>query len=127
MRDGDDSAFSTWGPVGGVALFGVALVIGASHWPSLMYSTGLAAHLPFKGSEENALPLHPFAELLKLIVAALVGIVVTAVHKRYHRDKALPRLPLASHVVSRPRGHCQTAVPCVCRRRRAERQAQRRS
>src|SRR5436190_21466752 len=99
MRDDDESAFSTWGPVGGVALFGVALVVGASHWPSLMYSTGLAAHLPFKGSEENALPLHPFAELLKLIVAAIIGIVVTAVHKRYHRDKALPRSLMQAQVL----------------------------
>src|SRR5436190_19950470 len=99
MRDDDESAFSTWGPVGGVALFGVALVVGASHWPSLMYSTGLAAHLPFKGSEENALPLHPFAELLKLIVAAIIGIIVTMTHKRYHRDKPLPRSLMQAQVL----------------------------
>src|SRR5436190_23498251 len=99
MRDDDESAFSTWGPVGGVALFGVALVVGASHWPSLMSTTGLAAHLPFKGSEENALPLHPFAELLKLVVAALVGIIVTVTHKRYHRDKPLPRSLMQAQVL----------------------------
>src|SRR5258706_12787390 len=54
-------------------------------------STGLMADLPYKGSQENALPLHPFAELLKLVLATLIGIMVTAVHKRYHRDKPLTR------------------------------------
>lgn len=99
MRDSEESADSTWGPVAGVAILGVALVVGASHWPSLMYSTGLAAHLPFKGSEENALPLHPFAELLKLVVAALIGIIVTSVHRRYHRDKPLPRSLMQAQVL----------------------------
>src|SRR3954452_5210704 len=76
MSDRDEPTDSTWGPVIGSAVFGVVLVLGAAAWPSLMYTTGLAAHLPFKGSDENALPLHPFAELLKLVVAALVGIIV---------------------------------------------------
>ena len=74
-------------------------MLGAAAWPSLMYTTGLAAHLPFKGSEENALPLHPFAELLKLVVAALVGIIVTMTHKRYHRDKPLPRSLMQAQVL----------------------------
>ena len=99
MPDRDESAGSTWGPVVGVAVFGIALVVGAASWPALMYTTGLAAHLPFKGSDENALPLHPFAELLKLIVAALVGIVVTTVHKRYHRDKPLTRSLMQAQVL----------------------------
>ena len=99
MPDHDEAAGSTWGPVVGVAVFGVALVVGAATWPSLMYTTGLSAHLPFKGSEDNALPLHPFAELLKLIVAALVGIVVTTVHRRYHRDKPLTRSLMQAQVL----------------------------
>src|SRR6476620_3327422 len=99
MPDRDESAGSTWGPVVGVAVFGIALVVGAASWPALMYTTGLAAHLPFKGSEENARPLHPFAELLKLIVAALVGIVVTTVHKRCQRDKPLTRSLMQAQVL----------------------------
>jgi len=99
MRDREDATDSTWSSVVGVAIVGVALVYGAAHWPSLLLTTGLAAHLPFKGSEENALPLHPFAELLKLIVAALVGIVVTTVHKRYHRDKPLTRSLMQAQVL----------------------------
>ncbi|MCX6632894.1 MAG: DUF4956 domain-containing protein [Candidatus Solibacter sp.] len=99
MSDSDESADSTWGPVAGVAVLGVLLVVGASAWPGLMSTTGMAAHLPFKGSDENALPLHPFAELLKLVIAALVGIVVTTVHKRYHRDKPLPRSLMQAQVL----------------------------
>jgi hypothetical protein len=99
MRDRDEPADSTWGPVFGVALFGIALVYGASLWPSLMSTTGVAAHLPFKGSDENALPLHPLAELLKLIVAALIGIIVTTVHKRYHRDRPLTRSLMQAQVL----------------------------
>lgn len=34
---------------------------------------------------------HPFIELLKLVSAALIGIVVTAVHKRYHHERPLTR------------------------------------
>src|SRR5262249_108965 len=98
MRD-DEPADSTWGLVIGVAIFGSALVYGASLWPSMLTATGLAAHLPFKGNDENALPLHPFAELLKLVVAALVGIVVTTVHKRYHRDRTLPRSLMQAQVL----------------------------
>src|SRR5207244_2240153 len=48
---------------------------------------------------ENALPLHPLAELLKLVVAALIGIVVTQVHRRYHRDRPLTRSLLQAQVL----------------------------
>jgi hypothetical protein len=82
---------STWPLVFGAGLVGAALILGAIQWPSLLMSTGLASKVPFESSEHNALPLHPFAELLKLVVATLIGIVVTAVHKRYHRDKPLTR------------------------------------
>ncbi len=34
---------------------------------------------------------HPFVELLKLVAAALVGMVVTGFHKKYHGDRPLPR------------------------------------
>src|SRR6185295_7936229 len=75
------------------------LVAAASKWPSALMSTGMASSLPFHGSDENALPLHPFAELLKLVMAALVGIIVTAVHRRYHRDKPLPRSLMQAQVL----------------------------
>ena len=62
MPQRDESAESTWGTVAGVALLGVALVLGAAAWPSLTYTTGLAAHLPFKGSDKNALNRQLLAE-----------------------------------------------------------------
>src|ERR1041385_2424404 len=99
MARKEEGEQGTWGPIMGFGLLGVALVMGASRWPSMMNSTGLSAHLPYHGNEENALPLHPFAELLKLVIAALVGIIVTAVHRRYHRDKPLPRSLLQAQVL----------------------------
>ena len=91
MQDNEVSWGSTWSIVLGAGLVAVALVAGAVKVPSVMTTTGISAHLPYKGNEENALPLHPFAELLKLVIATLIGIMVTAVHKRYHRDKPLTR------------------------------------
>jgi hypothetical protein len=99
MQDRDDGRETTWGPVIGFGLFGVALVYAAAQWPGALTTTGFSAHLPFKGSEENALPLHPFAELLKLVIAAVIGIIVTTVHRRYHRDKPLPRSLLQAQVL----------------------------
>src|SRR5437867_1323269 len=91
MPQQEESTDSTWLIVFGAGIIGVALVSVAIKWPSLIMHTGVAAHLPYKGNEENALPLHPLAELLKLIIATLIGIMVTAVHKRYHRDRPLTR------------------------------------
>lgn len=99
MPEREDGTDSTWAPVLGISLLGVALVFGAGHWPAVMLATGFAAHLPFRGSEDNALPLHPFAELLKLVIASLIGIVVTTVHRRYHRDKPLTRSLMQAQVL----------------------------
>ena len=99
MARQEEDAQSTWGPVFGFALLGMALILAAAKYPSVLTTTGLSANLPFHGSNENELPLHPFAELLKLMIAALVGIIVTAVHRRYHRDKPLPRSLLQAQVL----------------------------
>ncbi|MBI3696711.1 MAG: DUF4956 domain-containing protein, partial [Acidobacteria bacterium] len=82
---------NTWLVAGGAGLLAVALVLMVIKYPALLTSSGISSHLPYKGDQENALPLHPMAELLKLVIATLVGIMVTAVHKRYHRDRPLPR------------------------------------
>jgi uncharacterized membrane protein YhiD involved in acid resistance len=99
MPEREEESVATWGPVIGFSLLGIALVSAAAQWPGVLASTGISAHLPFKGNDENALPLRPFAELLKLVIAALVGIVITAVHRRYHRDKPLPRSLLQAQVL----------------------------
>lgn len=99
MARQEEDSQSTWGPVAGFALLGISLVLAAAKYPSILTTTGLSANLPFHGNNENELPLHPFAELLKLVIAALVGIIVTAVHRRYHRDKPLPRSLLQAQVL----------------------------
>jgi hypothetical protein len=99
MQRREDNAVATWGPVAGFTVFGVALVAVAAKWPSALTNTGIDGNLPFLRDQQNALPLHPFAELLKLVVAALIGIVVTAVHRRYHRDKPLTRSLLQAQVL----------------------------
>jgi hypothetical protein len=91
MPEDEGSWGATWGVAVGAALLGAGLVMGAVQWKSLLTSTGIAGHLPYKGNEDNAFPLYPFAELLKLVIAMLIGIIVTVVHKRYHRDKPLTR------------------------------------
>src|SRR5262245_59756778 len=98
QREADDTQ-STWVPVIGFAVLGVGLVASSTRFPAFLMATGLGSHLPFKGSSENELPLHPFAELLKLVIAALVGIVITTVHRRFHRDKPLPRSLLQAQVL----------------------------
>lgn len=96
MQTHDEGSESTWGLVFIVALAGIALMYAASLAPSLLQATGMP-HLDLGGGKE--LPVHPFAELLKLVTAALIGIVVTTVHKRYHRDKPLPRSLLQAQVL----------------------------
>ena len=65
MRDGDDSAFSTWGPVGGVALFGVALVVGATVF------VALCAHVSIP-----LMPLTPVPLTAQNLAVLLVGLLL---------------------------------------------------
>lgn len=65
----------------------LAVVWAGSHWP-------LSAQTVFdtpSAQQQSALLLHPLVQVLKLIAAAVIGLVITAVHKRYHRDKPLTR------------------------------------
>ena len=99
MQQPEDGAESTWGVVAAVFLGGLALVYAARLWPALLTTPGLLGALPLEGPAGTAPPSYPFAELLKLVVAALIGIVVTTVHRRYHRDKPLPRSLLQAQVL----------------------------
>jgi hypothetical protein len=99
MPQQEDDTQSTWGPVIGFGLLGIALVAAASKWPSVLQAQGLTSTLPFSGTGADAAPIHPLLELLKLMVAALIGMVVTAVHRRYHRDRPLPRSLLQAQVL----------------------------
>jgi anti-anti-sigma factor len=75
-----------------------ALLCGGLVWAGLTYPTeltgvaGIAEEALTSGTRAPAAvprhPLMPFVELLKLIVAALIGLLVTAVHQPASRDRA---------------------------------------
>ena len=75
--------------VGGIALI-VALVLARTHWGQFF---GIPQILGGASSPTGG-TARPLFELLKLVVAALIGLVVTTVHKRSVREKPLSR-PLA--------------------------------
>jgi len=99
MSQNDEGLQPPWAAVAGIAIAGVALVWAASLWPALMETTGFATRLPYHGKDDNELLLHPFAEMLKLISAAIIGLIITTVHRYYHRDKPLPRSLLQAQVL----------------------------
>ncbi len=80
----------SWRWMAGFCLAGVAAVLGALRMPDVLAATGAPAGIP--GIEELARsPVTPLMQFLKLVLATLIGLLVTAVHKRYHRDRPLPR------------------------------------
>ncbi len=92
----EKTPWKTTGTVAGLAAVCGALVWAGMHWQSTFTGTGMPAtfplqETPFQGVERAAPTLHPLLELLKLVTAALMGIVVTTVHKYYHREKPLSR------------------------------------
>jgi hypothetical protein len=97
MPQQDADSQSTWGPVLTFTILGIALVVAADRWPELLQTAGISGS-PFQ-NDVNSTPVHPLVELLKLVIAAFAGIVITAVHRRYHRDKPLPRSLLQAQVL----------------------------
>lgn len=77
-----------WVVVLGAALCG-ALIWGGLEWQGLREGVAGADHLPL--TETRPTMHHPLVELLKLVCAALIGILISAVHRRCHRDKPLPK------------------------------------
>jgi len=69
-----------------------ALVWGGLKWPLELTGFGSAAEtlLQGAGSKNPVIPMHqfqPFIELLKLVVATLVGLLVTAIHQPHSRER----------------------------------------
>ena len=75
------------------------LVYGSAFFPEFVSVPGFAADSIFTGDANPAPTGRPIAELIKLSVAALIGIVVTTFHRSYHRDKPLPRSLLQAQVL----------------------------
>ncbi|MGH9674335.1 MAG: DUF4956 domain-containing protein [Bryobacteraceae bacterium] len=77
--------------MGGLLCFGVVwLGIQYDHLQTPMGSTpGFLGGSPPSEAVEHR--IHPLAEVLKLIIAAALGLLVTAVHRRYHGEKPMNR------------------------------------
>lgn len=88
MQEKPNAGRTVWVVVGGAALC-VALVWGSLRWPEKLSAPGVPVGFPFQTTEESVRTVHPLVELLKLVVSALIGMVVTAVHRRSRRKKPL--------------------------------------
>lgn len=73
----------------GVGLCAILILVGL-RWPQLS-DTRVAADFPFAGLQSTGVLMNPFLEILKLIAAAISGIIVTSVHSRCQREKPLSR------------------------------------
>jgi hypothetical protein len=77
-----------WVVVLGAALCG-ALIWGGLEWQGLREGVAGADHLPL--TETRPTMHHPLVELLKLVCAAMIGILISVVHRRCHREKPIPK------------------------------------
>ncbi len=83
-----------WLLIATTLLVAVALLWVEQRWPASPVGTGASAVLPFAAGaigDSVPSPLHPGAEALKLVVAALIGALISAVHRRYPGDKPISR------------------------------------
>jgi anti-anti-sigma factor len=73
----------------GVAAVGMALVGVGLVWPDLgLGSTAApAADLPFPTTEGGVVLAHPLQELAKLVASAIIGMLVTVVHRQYRAER----------------------------------------
>ncbi|MFA5909972.1 MAG: STAS domain-containing protein [Vicinamibacterales bacterium] len=71
-----------------VAIVGLALVGVGMAWPGLGLPGGATDNAPFQGGSGAEYPLsHPMFELVKLIAAAVIGMLVTVVHRQYRSER----------------------------------------
>lgn len=75
---------------GGGGALCLALLLVGLRWPPAALPIGQVAS-PLQESGGDALPTHAFLEVLKLIAAALIGLLVTAIHRPSPGDKPLSR------------------------------------
>jgi hypothetical protein len=68
-----------------------------SQWP-VFVTPGSASELPFE--EAAVIPgRQPLQQLFRLVVAAIIGLLVTAVHRRYPSDKPLTRSLIQAQIL----------------------------
>ena len=85
----EERPWRTVSTVIGVALC-AALILAGLRWPNVS-GTRVAADFPFQGSQTGVLQISPFLELLKLVTAAVSGLILTGVHSRCQREKPISR------------------------------------
>lgn len=78
-----------WIAMSGAALCAGLLWVGL-RWPDAAAGPDPAA-LPAGGPAAGSLPIHPFTELAKLLAAAFIGMLVTAIHAPSAPDRPLGR------------------------------------
>lgn len=81
--------------IAGAVLCG-ALVWSGLRWPVELVGVdvGVSTEFPAQAGSLPSVPRHvfqPFLELIKLVVAALIGLLVTAIHRPSYRDRPLSR------------------------------------
>lgn len=62
-----------------------------AHWPASVPSGGVPPAFSLEGAASPPVFVRPLQQLFKLVVAAIIGLLVTAVHRRYPSDKPLTR------------------------------------
>lgn len=62
-----------------------------AQWPASVTSGGAPPGLSLQEAAGQPVVVQPLRQLFKLVVAAIIGLLVTAVHRRYPSDKPLTR------------------------------------
>ena len=89
---------ANWGLVVAAAVGAAILIYGSALFPEFIAMPGFARDSIFTGN--NTAPAsRPISDLVRLMVAALVGLAVTTIHRKYHRDRPLPRSLLQAQVL----------------------------
>jgi hypothetical protein len=73
--------------IAGVLLVSIVLVGASIYWPGLGFPAGRAGGAEDLPSQPPPDFAHPLFELAKLVAAALIGMLVTVVHRQYRTDR----------------------------------------
>ncbi len=74
----------------GVVVAGAAMVAVGTWWPNFGnadYAAGSSTGIPGVVSNEAPAMMHPMFELVKLVAAAVIGMLVTLVHRQYRTER----------------------------------------
>jgi hypothetical protein len=75
----------------GAALLYLLLMWVTWRWPAFLTVPSIPVFQSFPWNTSSHAPVYPLFEIMKLVVAALLGTVITLIHKHFHREKLLSR------------------------------------